>query len=87
MQRSCTCGAPARIRFSRVVPSGRWVREDRCDDCAMDLLRAINDGPATAWQVADITDTLLAEHSRIDARNRRGDADTDLMLFAFGSDY
>lgn len=87
MQRLCTCGAPARVRFSRVVPSGRWVREDRCDGCAMTMLRSINDGPATAWQAADITDELLAEHSRVDARARRGDTETDMLLFSFGSDY
>ena len=87
MHRTCTCGAPARVRFSRTVPSGRWAREDRCDTCAAEFLHAINDGPGLAWEAAHITPDLLTAHAHIDARNRRGDTEADLLLMTFGSDY
>ncbi len=85
--RLCTCGARASVRFSRKTVQGRTVREDRCQSCADDVLRQMNTGSSVVWQVATITDDLLAEHAREDARDRRGDTDTDMMLMAFGSDY
>lgn len=85
--RICTCGAPASLRFSRPLPSGTFAREDRCGDCGDDMLTALPQGPAVTWEVADLSDDLIAAHSRLDARNRRGEADTDLMLLSFGSDY
>lgn len=82
--RLCTCGARASVRFSRPAQNGKMIREDRCSTCA-EILEEHH--RTVAWTQEPITDDLLAEHAREDARARRGDAETDMLLMTFGSDY
>lgn len=79
----CSCGAPARVRFSRTRPDGRFTRTDRCGDCGDEFLMQLNAEEFVVWQVAEITEALLREHARED-RRWVGTRQSDLALMAFG---